>query len=44
MVDSIRSSTEESIQAGLLTKQEAKIFLRHYEEGLAGYTYLEDGD
>ncbi|PWU22695.1 MAG: arginine decarboxylase [Bdellovibrio sp.] len=42
MVESIRAATEESIQNGSLTKQEAKLLIKHYEEGLAGYTYLED--
>jgi arginine decarboxylase len=42
MVEAIRASTEESIQKGNLTKQEAKLLIKHYEEGLAGYTYLED--
>lgn len=42
MIDSIRSATEESIQSGSLTKQEAKLLIKHYEEGLSGYTYLED--
>lgn len=42
MVEAIRASTEESIQKGTLTKQEAKLLIKHYEEGLAGYTYLED--
>jgi arginine decarboxylase len=42
MVDNVRQSTEESIQKGNLTKQEAKLLLKHYEEGLSGYTYLEE--
>lgn len=42
MVDNIRNATEESIQRGALTKQEAKLLIKHYEEGLSGYTYLED--
>lgn len=42
MVDSIRAAAEESIQKGNLTKQEAKLLIKHYEEGLSGYTYLED--
>jgi len=44
MVDNIRSAAEESIQRGQLTKQEAKLLIKHYEEGLSGYTYLEDGE
>lgn len=42
MVEAIRAATEESIQKGELTKQEAKLLIKHYEEGLSGYTYLED--
>ena len=44
MVDSIRSAAEEAIQKGNLTKQEAKLLIKHYEEGLSGYTYLEEGE
>lgn len=42
MVDSIRNAAEESIQKGTLSKQDAKLLIKHYEEGLSGYTYLED--
>ena len=42
MVDNVRQFTEESISNGNITKQEAKSFIRHYEEGLSGYTYLEE--
>lgn len=42
MVDNIRQSAEESIQKGTISKQEAKLLIKHYEEGLSGYTYLED--
>lgn len=42
MVDSVRQATEESIQSGSITKQEAKLLIKHYEEGLSGYTYLEE--
>ncbi len=44
MVDSIRAAAEESIQKGTLSKQEAKLLIKHYEEGLSGYTYLEDSE
>lgn len=44
MVDSVRQATEESIQRGSITKQEAKLLIKHYEEGLSGYTYLEEAD
>jgi arginine decarboxylase len=42
MVDNVRQFTEESIANGNITKQEAKALIRHYEEGLSGYTYLEE--
>ncbi|MFN3696215.1 MAG: biosynthetic arginine decarboxylase [Pseudobdellovibrio sp.] len=42
MVDKVRQYTEESIAAGNISKQEAKSLLKHYEEGLSGYTYLEE--
>jgi arginine decarboxylase len=42
MVDSIRLAAEEGIQKGTISKQEAKLLIKHYEEGLSGYTYLED--
>ena len=44
MVDSIRSAAEESIQKGQIAKHEAKLLIKHYEEGLSGYTYLEEGE
>lgn len=42
MVDSVRQATEESIQKNTITKAEAKLLIKHYEEGLSGYTYLEE--
>lgn len=42
MVDNVRMATEESIQKNTITKQEAKLLIKHYEEGLSGYTYLEE--
>ena len=44
MVDNVRQAIEDSIQAGTITKQEAKHLIKQYEEGLSGYTYLEDGE
>jgi arginine decarboxylase len=36
---------EEGIQAeGTISKQEAKLLIKHYEEGLSGYTYLEEAE
>lgn len=42
MVDNVRQATEDGIQRGTITKHEAKLLIKHYEEGLSGYTYLED--
>jgi arginine decarboxylase len=44
LVDSVRQAAEESIQKGTITKNEAKLLIRHYEDGLSGYTYLEEAD
>lgn len=42
LVDSVRQYTEESISKNQITKLEAKSLIKHYEEGLSGYTYLEE--
>jgi arginine decarboxylase len=42
LIESVRRAAEESIQNGSITKNESRLLLRIYEEGLAGYTYLED--
>jgi arginine decarboxylase len=42
LLENIRKSCEEAILNQNISKQEAKLLLRHYELGLAGYTYLED--
>lgn len=42
LVEAIRKASEESIIKGTLSKNEAKALMKHYEEGLSGYTYLED--
>jgi arginine decarboxylase len=42
MVDRVRRYTEESIIKGDITIHEAKSLMKHYEEGLSGYTYLEE--
>ncbi|MNJ93325.1 Biosynthetic arginine decarboxylase [compost metagenome] len=44
MVDNVRQATEDSIQKGTITKQEARLLIKHYEEGLSGYTYLEEAE
>jgi arginine decarboxylase len=42
LIESIRRASEESILRGTLSRAEARTLMRHYEEGLSGYTYLED--
>jgi len=44
LIEQVRQATEQSILKGSLTKQEAKLLIKHYEEGLSGYTYLEDAE
>lgn len=44
LVESIRQATEESILKGSISKQEAKLLIKQYEEGLSGYTYLEEAE
>lgn len=44
MVDNVRQASEEFIQKGNITKHEAKLLIKHYEEGLSGYTYLEEAE
>ncbi|MBX2988433.1 MAG: biosynthetic arginine decarboxylase [Bdellovibrionaceae bacterium] len=44
MVDSVRQAIEEGIQRGTIAKQEARLLIKHYEEGLSGYTYLEEAE
>lgn len=42
LIESIRRACEESILQSTITKNEARLLMRHYEEGLSGYTYLEE--
>ncbi len=42
LVELVRKATEQSILSGSLSHTEARLLMKHYEEGLAGYTYLED--
>lgn len=41
LVSNIRNAIEENIVEERITNQEAKLLMKHYEEGLSGYTYLE---
>jgi arginine decarboxylase len=41
LVAKVRRATEAALKAKRMTFEESKTLLRRYEEGLAGYTYLE---
>jgi len=38
----VRQANEEALRRGLLTFEESALLMRRFEEGLAGYTYLEE--
>jgi arginine decarboxylase len=40
LLDKVRRSNESAISDGKITRPEAKLLLKHYEEGLSGYTYF----
>ena len=40
----LRESIEGALSAGRMTFEESAALVRHFEEGLSGYTYLEDGE
>ncbi len=42
LVNNIRQATEQGIRDSRISKIEARLLMKHYEEGLAGYTYLEE--
>jgi arginine decarboxylase len=42
LLELVRKSTEQSILRGSLSHSEARLLMKHFEEGLSGYTYLED--
>ena len=39
-----RLAAERSVRSGRLTLEESAVFMRRYEKGLDGYTYLEGMD
>ena len=41
LIERVRQATEEALRRGLLTFEESALFMRHYEQGLESYTYLE---
>ncbi|MEQ1664775.1 MAG: biosynthetic arginine decarboxylase [Bdellovibrionales bacterium] len=42
MLEMVRKATEISISQGSLSHIDARLLMKHYEEGISGYTYLED--
>jgi arginine decarboxylase len=42
LTDRVRKDVERAVRAGKLSVQESREFLGFYENGLAGYTYLEE--
>jgi len=44
LVQRVRQACEESLRKGLLTFEESALLMRRFDEGLSGYTYLEEGE
>jgi arginine decarboxylase len=42
LVGRVRRAAEETLRRGALTFEESALLLRRFEEGLSGYTYLEE--
>ncbi|MCC7072153.1 MAG: biosynthetic arginine decarboxylase [Deltaproteobacteria bacterium] len=42
LVRRVRQTAEAAVRAGSISFEESAAFMRRYEDGLAGYTYLED--
>lgn len=42
LVRRVRQTAEAAVRSGSISFEESAAFMRRYEEGLAGYTYLED--
>ena len=42
LVQTLRKDVETALREGRLTYEESGALLKFYEEGLHGYTYLED--
>ncbi len=41
LLEKIRLASEHSIAEGQLTRPDARLLLKHYEQGISGYTYFE---
>ena len=44
LLERLQAAVETAVQEGRISHQEAGEYVRFYEEGLNGYTYLEDFD
>jgi len=42
LIKRIRQHTERAVRSGRMNFEQSAAFMRRFEEGLAGYTYLED--
>src|SRR6185436_14414733 len=42
LVQRMRQANEEALRRGLLSFEESALLMRRYDEGLSGYTYLEE--
>jgi arginine decarboxylase len=43
LVQCMRQANEDALRRGLLTLEESALLMRRFEEGMMGYTYLEEG-
>lgn len=44
LMQRMRQANEEALRRGLLSFEESKLLMRRYDEGLSGYTYLEEDE
>jgi arginine decarboxylase len=42
LMQRMRQANEEALRKGLLTFEESALLMKRYDEGLSGYTYLEE--
>ncbi|MBP8136842.1 MAG: arginine decarboxylase, partial [Candidatus Eisenbacteria bacterium] len=42
LMQKMRQANEEALRKGLLTFEESALLMKRYDEGLSGYTYLEE--
>jgi arginine decarboxylase len=42
LIEAMRKNAEESVRMGLMSRPDMKKLMRHYEENIQGYTYLEE--